>query len=118
MARKKSKVAWSHGAVAETATRLGHGREARRRKAGDGGGVDIGIANTFGTTLEHHLDSVTDPQTRARLHDHIRTHVEAAMRPLIKIMRRNGAKNDDVEFFADVGPNMFRTIIEYFEVEN
>lgn len=115
---KKAKVAWGHGAVAQTADKLEKGRKARRRRVGDGKGVDIGIANTFGTMLEHHLSSITDPQTRRRLHDHIRDHVDAAMKPLIKIMKRDGAKDEDVDLFQDLGPNMFRTVIEYFEEKN
>jgi hypothetical protein len=115
---RKAKPAYSHGAIAETADRLERGRGARRRKQGDGKGVDIGIANTFGITLEHHLESVKDPQTRERLHAHIREHVDAAMKPLTKIMKRNGAKQSDIDLFSDIGPNMFRTIIEYFEDKN
>lgn len=117
-ARSKKKTAYSHGAVKETADRLTKGRLARRREPGDGQGVDVGIANTFGITLEGHLDSVTSPDTRRRLHDHVRLHVDEAMKPLLKIMQRNGASDYDMKFAHDIVPNMFRTIIEYFEEEN
>lgn len=113
-ARKKTKIAFGHGAVAETVDRLVTGRKARRRKPGDGEGVDIGIANCFGITIEEHLSKLS-PAERPRMHDHIKSHVDAAMKPLLKLMQRDGADEADVRFFADIGPNMFRTIIEYFE---
>lgn len=116
-ARKEKMVEMMTGVVDDHLKLLGERRAVRQRVAGDGKGVDIGIApGGFHSSLERHLMTLT-PATRERLLAHVREHVAEAMKPLRKLI---AAKGDDVELrlFDDVGPNCLRTIIEFLEEKN
>jgi hypothetical protein len=102
-----------HGQVDLRAQSLDVSRQNRGRSPGDGEGVDISIMPGAFIGLEVHLNTLNSA-TRARMAAHIREHVDEAMKPLIKLMERNG--NDyELLLLKDVGPNMFRTILESLE---
>ena len=102
-----------HGQVDVRAQALGSMREKRGRAPGDGDGVDIGIQPGAFIGLERHLKTLK-PATRARMASHIRDHVEEAMKPLIKLVERNG-NDHELLLLRDVGPNMLRTVLESLE---
>lgn len=103
------------GKVKASLEALGVKRLVRRRRDGDGLGVDIGIAGGFyGLRFEHALTALT-PDTKAKLHDHVAGHVAEAMRPLLKLAQKSGASELDLEMLASVGPNCLRTILEALE---
>ena len=85
-------------------------RRVRKRQVGDGKGVDIGIG-CLPADVERVLDKLS-PDVRARLLAHVRTHVDEAMKPILRALER---EHESVDFFRDVGPNMLRTVIEYLE---
>jgi hypothetical protein len=102
-----------HGQVDARARALGDMRKSRGRKPGDGGGVDIGIQPGAFIGLERHLKTLK-PATRARMATHIRDHVNEAMKPLLKLVERNG-NDHELLLLRDVGPNMLRTVLESLE---
>ena len=108
------KTPTARGAVAAQFDDLTAKRRVRRRKDGDGQGPDIGIG-LVGTRLEKILDKLPK-ETKARMLDHIRLHVDEAMKPILRTIERAG-DDYELEFIRSVGPNMFRTFIEYLEDE-
>jgi hypothetical protein len=104
----------AYGAVDARSAKLEQGRAVRGREAGDGDGVDIGISpGAFSVSLEKHLKKLS-PATKERMLSHLKEHVELAMKPLVKLVEREGDEHD-VHLLKDVGPNMLRTVIECLE---
>jgi hypothetical protein len=110
MSAKKSPT--DHGAVAAQFDDLTMKRKVRRRKDGDGLGPDVGIG-LVGSRLEKILDKLPK-ETKARMLEHIRLHVDEAMKPILRAIERTG-DDYELEFIRGVGPNMLRTFIEYLE---
>jgi hypothetical protein len=106
------KKAHEHAAVAAQLEGLVQKRRVRRRQAGDGQGVDIGLG-CLGARFEKILDKLPG-ETRARMLDHIHLHVDEAMKPILRVVERAGHV-EDANYLRDVGPNMLRTIMEYLE---
>ena len=102
-----------HGEVDARFQHLTTVRKVRRREAGDGEGIDIGIMPGAFISIEQHLKTL-NPATRARMLTHISHHVDEAMKPLLKLVGREGTEYD-VLMIKDVGPNMLRTVIEALE---
>ena len=117
MARKKrvTKKSSSRGAVAEKFNDLVTRRKVRRRVDGDGKGPDIGIG-LVGTRLETILGTLNKP-TKTRMLEHIRHHVDEAMKPILKAIEKAG-DDEELEYIRGVGPNMLRTFIEFLEDES
>ena len=88
----------------------------RERKESDGKGPDIHISPGAFISVEKHLAELK-PDTRKRMLDHIKHHVDEAMKPLIRLVEKNG-DDHDMLMLRDVGPNMLRTIIEFLEQES
>jgi hypothetical protein len=113
MARSRAS---SRGAVAAHGNELQAKRAVRRRKVGDGQGVDISIAGGyFGTGLEGHLEKLSKA-AKKKLLDHVQLHVDEALKPMVKLVTAKGT-DIELELLKSVGPNLFRTIIEYLEDE-
>jgi len=113
--KNPEKKSYGRAAVKETANDLAIKRRARRRKPGDGKGVDPGLDNCFGILLESHLAKLS-PETKKRMHKHISHHVDQAMVPLSRLMSKAG-NEFDIKLFNDIGINMFRPILEFLESE-
>lgn len=93
-------------------------RRVRKRRPGDGQGRDVGIApGAYSVTVAKHIDTLAD-ETRKRLLDHVRAHVDEALKPLIRLMERAGCSEHEIDMFRDVGPNALRTVIEHLEEVN
>lgn len=104
-----------HGDVAGRGARLAAMREKRGRAPGDGRGVDIGISPGAFVALERHLEKLPE-QTKRRLLDHVRNHVDEALKPMVKLVEKKGTEHE-LLLLRDVGPNMLRTVIEFLEEE-
>lgn len=106
----------AEGAVDARLKHLGEARKVRRREPGDGDDVDIGIApGAFSVSIERHLSSLK-PENKDRLLKHMIEHVDAAMKPLRKLVKAKGSDHE-LMLLNDVGPNMLRTIIEFLEAK-
>lgn len=93
-------------------------RRARNRQPGDGQGRDVGIApGGYSVTVAKHIDALAD-ETRQRLLQHVRGHVDEALKPLVRLMERAGCSEYEIHLFRDVGPNAMRTLIEHLEEVN
>lgn len=115
MSQRKKQQPHEHAAVAASFDDLVKKRRARHRQANDGQGVDISIGS-LGARLEATLDKLSK-DTKARMLVHVRTHVDEAMKPILRAVERDHGA-DEVNFLRDVGPQMLRTIMEYLEEQS
>ena len=92
-------------------------RQRRGRKDGDGLGVDIGIIpGAYIVPISKHIKDLS-PETKRRLLEHVKGHVEEGLKPFVRLLERAGENEYTINRFRSVGPNSFRTIIEQLEAE-